>query len=157
MKQVCCSVRINAFHIDNDSCHKQKCICFRLPIIHHYVISIAMVGLYKNLTDELEAVEAHEGIPYMNLYGIWARIYVHDIEEFCSLYGYFNGVLVANIRTYGGLIWTGYSSLKCLVENGTKCEDVKYMTLMDEWYDGKYIKCGNSSFKTENGNLTNVS
>ena len=90
---------------------------------------------------------SQEGLPYMRIFGIWARISVDDddINRFCRYYGYRSGRKVSSVRTYGGYIWENFPSFECLLKGGSMCMNVSSVKLQNEWYDGQYIKCVNDS------------
>ena len=105
------------------------------------------VALYRNIISEMTKRMSQEGLPYMRLFGIWARISVDDddITRFCRYYGYGNGQKVSSVRTYGGYIWENFPSFECLLNRGSKCMKVSSVKLQNEWYDGQYVKCVNDS------------
>ena len=92
----------------------------------------------------MKNLEAKAGIPYMRVYGLWARIVVDDAAEFCRLYGYKYGVIVATVRTYGGFIWVRYPAIRCLLEEEERiC--VNATELKEQWYDGPYVACSDNA------------
>ena len=114
--------------------------CFHF-ISHSKAIDVA---LYSNIHSELSDIRGNEGIPYMRLYGVWARIVVEDADEFCRLYAYKYGHVVSTVRTYGGFMWTTYPSVRCLLDGGhiITCTNGS-VQLSSEWYDGAYLNCRN--------------
>ena len=111
-------------------------------ISHNYSPEI-QVALYPNVSMEINESRDQEGIPYMRILGIWARILVDDIKHFCRLYRYRNGRYVTSVHTYGGYIWEGYPALECLSNGDDQCLDVSELILSSRWYDGPYIVCTN--------------
>ena len=97
------------------------------------------MALYTNLTAEIMNMQANEGIPYMRVHGLWARIVVDDATEFCQLYGYLHGDIVTTVRAYGGFIWARYPKIQCLVDNESTC--INDTELQEQWYDGVYVAC----------------
>ena len=107
------------------------------------------LALYPSIKHEIQKLRDREGIPYLRLFGITARIVVMDENEIaalCRLYNYKYGRLVALVRAYGGFIWNGHPSLRCLTHaDGTleHCANTSALRLLNEWYDGGYILCHN--------------
>ena len=110
----------------------------------------ATVALYPSIKYEIQRLPQQEGIPYLTLSGITARIVlnVSDINVFCRHYGYQNGSIVTTVRAYEGFVWH-HLSLNCIsndLADDRSCMDMnEEWRLLHEWYDGPYVVCCNES------------
>ena len=108
------------------------------------------MALYPDLTAEIMDQKAEEGIPYMQVHGLWARIVIDDVMEFCRLYGYTHGVILTTVRAYGGFIWKRYPPIPCLLtERGSLCTNET--ELQDQWFDGPYVACSRNASLVRQG------
>lgn len=87
-----------------------------------------------------------EGIPYITIYNVTARIELSNMENinsFCRRYSSLNGCKVAPVRVFGGYVWET-DNFECILDDNCNPSSVR---LRYRWFDGYYIKCTNDTGK----------